>query len=70
MLDRELHRFFGGALEMIDGPVFHQPPNGARSQKRRGFNRHSNALRNFCDGANVGFDCSRGAIGLDLHALA
>ena len=69
VLDCELHGFFGGALEMIDGPVFDQPPDGARAQKCGSFNRHSHALGNFGDGANVGFDRSRGAVRFDLHAL-
>ena len=34
---RELHRFFGGAQEMFDCPVFDEPPDRARTQESRGF---------------------------------
>ena len=69
MFDRELHRLFGGALEMVDGPVFDQTPDGARTKERGGFDRDSCALGNLHDGTNVVFVRSRGAVRLDLHSV-
>ena len=69
VLDRELHCFFGGALEVLDRPVFHEAADRAATEKRCGFNGDAHGLRNFHDGANVVFMRSRGAVGLDLHPV-
>src|SRR5437660_12776461 len=66
MFDRELHRIFRGALEMVDGPVFDQTPDGARTKGRGGFDRDSCALGNLHDGTNVVFVRSRAAVRLEL----
>ncbi len=64
-----LHGFFCGALEVIDGPVFDQAADGAGAEKGGGFESDSDALGNFNDGADVGFHGSGGAVGADLHAV-
>ncbi len=69
MVDGELHGFFGGALEMIDGPVFHEASNGAGAEEGGGFDGDSHSLRNFGDRANVGFDGAGGGVGANLHAI-
>ena len=69
MLHRELYRFFRGALEMIDRPIFYQPPNGAGAEESGRFNGHPNALRDFYDRPNIIFVGSRGAVRLDLHPV-
>ncbi len=69
VLDRELHRFFSGAFEVINRPVFHEAANWAGAKERCRFNRHAYALRDFHDGANVIFMRARGAVGLDLHPV-
>ena len=53
---------------MIGGPVFDQPADGTRTQKRGSLNAYARALRNFSDGPDVVFVGSRGAIRPDLHA--
>src|SRR5947209_8059728 len=58
---------FRGALQVVDSPVFYQPPDGARTQKRRRFDGDSCALRHFGDGANVVLMGARGTVGADLH---
>src|SRR5260370_5529836 len=69
VVDGELHGFFGGALEMIDGPVFHEASNGAGAEKGGGFDGDSDSLRNFGDRANVGFDGAGRGVGANLHAI-
>src|SRR5271170_304201 len=67
--DGELDSFFGGALEMVDGPVFNQAANRAGTEERGGFDGNPDALGDFDDGTNVGFDGARSAVRLDAHLM-
>src|SRR5216683_2754481 len=69
VLDGELDRFFRGALEVIDGPIFHQAADRAAAQKRRRFDGDPGALGDFHDGADVVFVSARRAIGFNLHPV-
>ena len=64
----ELHGFFGGALKMIDGPIFDEAANRAGAEKRGGFERHAHFFRNFDDGLDVVLVRARGAIRANFHA--
>ena len=44
ILDREPDGFFRRALEVIDGPVFHEAANRAGAEERCGFNGDAHAL--------------------------
>jgi len=70
VVDGELDGFFGGALEVIDGPVFHQATDGAGAEEGGGFDGDSYALGNLGDGADVGLDRAGGSVGANLHAIA
>src|ERR1700722_668226 len=69
VFDDELDGFFGGALEVIDGPVFDEAADRAGTEECRGFDGDADALRNFGDGADVGFDGTRGAVRADFHPV-
>ena len=69
VFDGELHGFFRGAFEVIDGPIFDEAADGAGAEECRGFDGDADALRNFGDGADVGFDGARGAVGADFHPI-
>ena len=69
VIDCELHGFLGGAFEMIDGPVFDEAANRAGAEEGSGFDGDADALGDFDDGADVGFDGACGAVGADLHAI-
>src|SRR5215472_11127654 len=69
MLDGKLHRFFRGALKMINRPVLYQSANGTGAKKRGGFNRDSDSLRNLDDWANIVFVRSRRTVWLDSHPV-
>ena len=64
----EFHGFFGGALEVIDGPVFDQAANRAGTEKCGGFERHADFFGNFDDGLDVVLMGARRAIRANLHA--
>ncbi len=70
VFDSELDRFFSGALEVINGPVFDQAADRTGAEKRCGFNGDANPLRNFHDRADVVFMRARRAVGLDLHPVS
>src|ERR1700730_7321436 len=69
VLDGELHGFFGGALEVIDGPVFDEAANGTGAEEGGGFDGDADALRDFGYGANVGFDRAGGGIRANPHTI-
>ncbi len=64
------HGFFGDLLQVIDGPIFDQSANWARTEKSGGFEFQPDLLRNFDDGSNVFFMRARGAVRPNLHARA
>src|SRR6267378_1618258 len=68
-VDGKLDGFFGGALKVVDGPVFDQAADRAGAEEGGGFDGDSHALRNFSDGPNVGFDGASGGVGANLHAI-
>src|SRR5947209_2398074 len=53
VLHRERDGVLDRALQMVGGPVFHQPPNGARTQKRGSLYGNAHTLRDLDDGPNV-----------------
>ena len=67
--DGEFYGVFGGAEEMVDGPIFHDAANRAGAEEGGGFDGDSGALRNFNDRANVVFVSAGGAVGFDAHAI-
>ena len=67
--DRKAHGFFGGATEIVDGPVFHEAANGAGAEEGGGFDGDAYALGNFGDGADVVFVGARGAVWFYAHAM-
>ena len=69
VLDREPYRLFGGPLEVLDRPVFHQAPDRTGAKKRCRFNGHAHHLRDLYDGTDVVFVSARRAVGFDLHPL-
>jgi len=69
VVDGELDGFFGGAFEVIHGPILDEAADGTGAQKRRGLEGDAHALGDFDDGTDVVFVGARGAVGLDLHAV-
>src|SRR4029077_7687921 len=69
VLDGEPDGFLRGALEMIDSPVFDEAANRAGAEESGSFDGDADALGDFGDGANVGFDGARGGVGANLHAI-
>ena len=56
VFDGKLDGVFGGALEMIDGPVFDQAANRTGAEECCGFDGDADSLGDFDDRANVVFD--------------
>src|SRR4029077_18482722 len=70
VIDSELDGFFGGALEMVDRPIFDEATNGAGAEEGGGFDGDAYALGDFGDGGDVGFDGASRGVGANLHAIA
>jgi len=69
VLDGERDGFFGGALEVVDGPVLDQAADRTRTEKRRGFDGDAHALRDFHDRPDIALMGARRAIGFDFHTM-